>query len=52
MSAIRVPEEALAPLCVYLQWLAGCGWAAANAAAALFDGRNSRSNVQFGVLLC
>jgi len=52
MSAIRVPEKALAPLCVYLQCLAGRGQAAAKTVTALFDGKNSRSNVQFGAFLC
>jgi len=52
MSAIRVPEKASAPLCVYLQCLAALGEPAANAAVAPFVGKSSRSNVQRGVLLC
>jgi hypothetical protein len=51
-SAIRVPEKASTPLCVHLQHLAAREQRAANAAAAPFGGKNSRSNVQYGVLLC
>jgi hypothetical protein len=47
-----VPEKASTPLCVYLQCLAARGEPAANAAAAPFVGKSSRSNVQRGVLLC
>jgi hypothetical protein len=35
-----------------LQYLAAREQAAANAADAPFVGKNSRSNVQYGVLLC
>jgi hypothetical protein len=51
-SAIRVPEKASKPLCVYLQCLAARGKPAANAAAAPFVGKNSRSKVHCGALLC
>ena len=51
-SAIRVPEKASAPLCVYLQCVAAEGQPAAKAVAALFVGKNSRANAHFGVLLC
>jgi hypothetical protein len=37
---------------VYLQCLAAGGQPAAKAVAALFVGKNSRSNAHFGVLLC
>jgi hypothetical protein len=45
-------RKSKAPLCVHLQRLAALGRPAANAAAAPFVGKNSRPNVQYGVLLC